>query len=180
MQTYLARPNTTVIAAVRDPSAKSSESLASLPVGEGSKLHMVKLDAAIPTDAAQAIAHIIDLGVTKVDVAIANAGITGDRSRVDAVQLSEIDHLLQVNTYSIIVLFQALVKNQLLQAGSKFVLTGSAMGSIEGIDQRPFADTAYGLSKVAVHWLSRKIHQEHPDLVVFNLDPGCVSGQRHV
>jgi len=146
--------------------------LSSLPTGEGSRLFIVKLDAAVPADAVQATAKIVELGITQVDVAIANAGITGNRSRVDSVELSEIDHLLQVNTYSIILLFQALLKQQLLQPGSKFVLTGSAIGSIGGIDQRPFADTAYGLSKAAVHWLSRKIHQEHPELIVFNLDPG--------
>ena len=56
--------------------------------------------------------------------------------------------------------------------GSKFIGIGSPLGSVGGMDQRPFPATAYGTSKAVLHWLVRKIHFEHPELISVVIDPG--------
>jgi norsolorinic acid ketoreductase len=48
------------------------------------------------------------------------------------------------------------------------------MGSITGMESRPFPTASYGMSKVILHWMVRKIHQEHDDITAFVLDPGFV------
>jgi len=173
VENFLRRPNTVVIACVRDPSTEASQSLSALPVATGSILHIVKLDNALPSDPVSAIEHIaFALGIRHIDVTIANAGVTGSLARVDSVPLNELKDVMQVNTWSHVLLFQSLVKHGLLRPESKFIVAGSSLGSIGGVEQRPFPDTSYCVSKAALHFISRKIHQEHPDLVVFNMDPG--------
>lgn len=65
---YLSRPNTTCIAAVRDPSiSKLSEGL--LPTGAGSKLIVVKIDSSVATDAQKAFEKLQGTyGIKKIDV----------------------------------------------------------------------------------------------------------------
>lgn len=46
VEAFLRRPNSTVIATVRDPSSDATKSLSSLATGADSSLHVVKLDNA--------------------------------------------------------------------------------------------------------------------------------------
>ena len=70
-------------------------------------------------------------------------------------------------------LFQAtLPLLQQSEKGAKFVGIRSPLGSIGGMDQRPYPATAYGISKAVQHWIVRNIHYEHPDLVALVVDPG--------
>src|SRR5437763_10761347 len=55
---YLARPSTTAIALVRDPSHPTSQTLHSLPKGKDSKLIVLQYDASIPESAQSAIATL--------------------------------------------------------------------------------------------------------------------------
>ena len=56
--------------------------------------------------------------------------------------------------------------------GAKFVGMGSPLGSIGGMEQRPILSTAYGIGKAVQHWILKKIHYEHPELVALVADPG--------
>jgi norsolorinic acid ketoreductase len=77
LSVYLLRPNHVVIAGLRDPSSASSKALHDLPHGKGSKVILVKIDSASETDALSAIDTVkTDHMVTKLDVVIANAGIS--------------------------------------------------------------------------------------------------------
>jgi norsolorinic acid ketoreductase len=42
------------------------------------------------------------------------------------------------------------------------------------MESRPYPTAAYGMSKVMLHWMVRKIHQENENLVAFVVDPGFV------
>ncbi|KAH7160982.1 hypothetical protein EDB81DRAFT_866591 [Dactylonectria macrodidyma] len=68
VQTFLSRPATTVVVAVRNPEHATSKSLHELPKGEGSLLILAKLDSNITSDAGE---H----GIQALDIVIANAGI---------------------------------------------------------------------------------------------------------
>jgi norsolorinic acid ketoreductase len=48
----------------------------------------------------------------------------------------------------------------------------SGAASITFVDQLPFDTTPYCCSKAAVNYLAKKIHCEHPNLIVFPLNPG--------
>ena len=89
-----------------------------------------------------------------------------------SVDPSQVQEHISINAVGTLVLFQALLP--LLQKASqpKFVVLGSPMGSIGGIEKRPVPMGAYGISKAAAHYLVRKIHFENDDLIAFAIDPG--------
>ena len=72
------------------------------------------------------------------------------------------------------VLFQATLPLLRASSSPKFVLLGSPVGSIAGMEQRPVPMGGYGASKAMAHYLVRKIHFENPDLIAFAVDPGYV------
>ena len=172
-EAVLVRPNTTVIAAVRDPSAPSAQSLQSLRTTPSSKVIVVKVDSRSPTDAAAAVQKLEDQGIiTYVDVVIANAGISNDFSTVHEVPIPVLQEHVEVNGYGPIYLFQAVYP--LLKKSRKpiFVGVGSPLGSIGGMELRPYPNAAYGPSKAILHWTVRKIHFESKDMISFVVDPG--------
>ena len=85
---------------------------------------------------------------------------------------AQVQEHISINAVGSLVLFQAVLP--LLQKASqpKFVVMGSALGSIGGMEKRPFPMSAYGVSEAAVHYLIRKIHFENKQLIAFAVDPG--------
>jgi norsolorinic acid ketoreductase len=172
-ETFLARSNSTVIAAVRDPVVASSQSLQSLPKGESSRLIVVKVDSKFPTDPTAAIETLhSEHGIDHIDVVIANAGISEDFSTVHEVSIPVLHDHVEVNGYGPIYLYQAVYP--LLKKSKKptFVGVGSPIGSVGGMEQRPYPCAAYGPSKAILHWIVRKIHFENEEFVSFVADPG--------
>lgn len=71
----------------------------------------------------------------------------------------------QVNVTGTLVLFQVaypLMKNN--NQSSKFVTISSAAGSIADGAAMPLRMVAYGASKAALNYLTRRLHFEHEDL----------------
>lgn len=172
-ETFLARPNTTVIAAVRDPASASSQSLQSLPKGNSSHLITVKVDSKSSTDPTTVVEALQkENGIDHLDVVIANAGISQDFSPVHGVSIPVLQEHIEVNAYGPIYLYQAVYA--LLKKSKKptFVGLGSPIGSIGGMEQRPYSCAGYGPSKAILHWITRKIHFENEDFVSFVADPG--------
>jgi hypothetical protein len=70
------RPNHIVIAASHNPSDSNSKGLLSFKTGEGSKSVLVKVDANIYTDAAEALKELeTKHSINHIDIVYANAGI---------------------------------------------------------------------------------------------------------
>lgn len=69
---------------------------------------------------------------------------------------------MQVNVIGTLVLFQA--THHLLKASSspKLVVVTSGAGSLTAFIDLPVGTTVYGVSKVALNYLGRKIHFENP------------------
>ncbi|KAL2040545.1 hypothetical protein N7G274_006524 [Stereocaulon virgatum] len=172
VETYLSRPSTTVIAAVRDPKHPTSQKLSSVPKDSSSKLIIVKIDSKSETDPANAVASIKDQGVTSLDLVIANAGICNDFSSLATCDPAIVKEHVAVNGLGPLFLFQATLPLLQKSEGAKFVGIGSPMGSIGGMDMYPYPMTAYATSKAMFHWIVRKIHFEHPELVSLIVDPG--------
>ncbi|KAF2825875.1 short-chain dehydrogenase [Ophiobolus disseminans] len=177
--TLLQRPNTTIIAAVRDV-AKSKSALGSLPKGSGSKLILVKLDSASESDPKEAIAQLqSEHGITSLDIVIANAGIGHSGTTIANTTVEALRDHINVNTIGPILLFQAV--KPLLQASKSgnpiFLAISTAIGSM-GIQEHlaflPPKFSPYGLSKAALNWAVRRIHFDEPWLTAYVTHPGLV------
>ncbi|KAK1143053.1 hypothetical protein N8T08_007117 [Aspergillus melleus] len=172
-EAFLSRSNNTIIAAVRNPADASSQSLQSLPKGDSSRLIVVKVDSKSPTDPAAAVETLrSEHGIDHLDVVIANAGISQDFSPVHAVPIAVLREHVEVNSYGPIYLYQAVYPLLKKSAKPTFVGVGSPLGSIGGMEQRPYPCAAYGPSKAILHWIVRKIHFENEGFVSFVADPG--------
>lgn len=175
---YLSLPNNTVIAAVRDPNHTTAQSLSNLPKGPSSKLIIVKIDSSSGTDPAAAVKVLESKHhITYIDVIIANAGICKSESfgPVKSIKTEGLRDHVEVNGIGPLVLFQAFL--HLLEESrhpGTFVVIGSPLGSIGGMELRPMPTFTYGASKAIAHYLVRKIHFEHENLIAYALDPGYV------
>ncbi len=174
LQTLVARPNTTVIAAVRDTAASS---LKSVSVGQGSKLISVKLDASVEADAAAAAKELqTSHGITKVDVLISNAGILdpANISPVAQTPVAAARKHIDINALGPLALFQAFLPLLEKSSSPKFLSITSSIGSIGGMEDFPVPFFAYGVSKATQNYLVRKIAFENPKLVSIAYNPGWV------
>ncbi|KAK5710118.1 hypothetical protein LTR17_019180 [Elasticomyces elasticus] len=173
---YLARPDTTVIAAVRDPSAKDSQALETLPKGANSRLIVVKIASTSETDASSAVETLRSQDISHLDTVYANAGIFKREAFVGVSQSKTSDFIehIDVNVGGPLRLFQATLP--LLNAAEKptFVLVSSVADTIGGAEKMPFKVTAYGASKAAANFLLRRIHVEHENVVSIAMHPGAV------
>lgn len=170
--TFLARSSVTIIAAVRNPSHESSKSLDSLPKGPNSKVILIQYDAKNEQDTANIPSVLKKEDITYLDVVIANAGIANDIGPLASVTITAFKDHVETNAYGPLLLFQA-IKPFLEKAKQpKFVALGSPLGSIGGMEQRPFPMGAYGASKAMLHYIMRKIHFENEKIISFPVDPG--------
>jgi len=167
------RPNTTIVAAVRDPTsaAKSLDALAQ-KTANGTKIIVVKISSTSETDAKAAVVELKQQGITELDVVIANAGIAKYYGPVVSTPVDELREHFEVNTVGSVILFQAVWPLLERSKAPKFIYISSGAGSIGGAIPIPVG--AYGASKAAGNFLTAKIHQEHPSLTAFALSPGMV------
>jgi norsolorinic acid ketoreductase len=173
LSAYLARPNHVVVAGLRDPLGASSKELESLPHGPGSELILVAIDSSSQTDAKSAVEQMVSKhGIKKLDMVTANAGISKYFGKATLTPAEEMLDHFTVNTIAPLLLFQACAP--LLQAASapKFVVVSSGAGSLSNVVNLPVENTAYGASKAAVNFVTRRIHYENPHLTAFVLNPG--------
>lgn len=176
-QTFLSRPTTTVIAGVRNPSNSASvASLNALPIGAGSKLITVKIDSVSETDATDAVKFLgAEHGITALDIVIANSGIADCWDSALKTPIQEMRNHFEVNTIGPLVLFQAVASLLEASGDGKFFVMGSSLGSIANMEDWPMPSTAYGTSKAAINFITRKIHFENPKLTAVALHPGYVN-----
>jgi NAD(P)-dependent dehydrogenase (short-subunit alcohol dehydrogenase family) len=132
LQRYLAQPNHTVIAGNRNPAHPSSQALADLPKGDGSKLVVVKLDASVDQDAFSAVKELQDKhAIDHLDIVIANAGVSYAWPSVAELKLDDLRGHMSPNVYGFIALYQA--TRALMQKSSRepiFSPIGSSAGCI--------------------------------------------------
>ncbi|SCO30973.1 related to ketoreductase [Fusarium fujikuroi] len=172
-ETYIARTDHVVVAAVRDPTAKSSKELLNVTKGTNSRCILVKMDSASETDALEAIKSLRrDHGIAKLDLVIANAGISKYFGTAEMTPVKEmIDHF-RVNSVAPLLLFQATCPLIHAAKAARFVTISSGAGSLGFMENLKVENTAYGSSKAALNFITRRIHFENPDLVAFSINPG--------
>jgi norsolorinic acid ketoreductase len=171
---YLEKPNNTVIATVRDATNRAlTKDLSSLPTGESSKLIIFSLEATHESEYNELLRKITsEYGTDHIDVVIANAGINYDMDPVATTSIAKMKEYMEVNAYGPLLLFQAVLPLLEKSATPKFVGMGSLISSLGNLERCPIPMTPYATSKIVVHWLSRKIHFEHNNIISFVVDPG--------
>lgn len=178
-EAYLARPNHTVIAAVRDPASANAQSLQSAKTASGSKLLLVKIDSASDTDAAAAVETIQAAGIRQLDIVIANAATGTWLEPVAQANLATARDIFEVNTFGPVKLFQAtlaLLKAAAAVGQPKFVAISSVAGSTAGIGSltKDFGVASYGASKAALNHYVRRAFFENEWLTAVVVQPGWV------
>lgn len=172
----LLRPDTTVIAGVRDVASATSV-LTDLPKGSGSKLIIVHLDSCSETSPAAAVTELANThSITSLDVLIANAGIARSGSPILSTTSSALLEHFTVNTIAPVLLLQAFAP--LLQrsatANPKFLALSTVLGSIATQDKLPTGISPYGATKAALNWLVKRVHIEEQWLTAYVAHPGLV------
>lgn len=168
----LGRPDTVVIAAIRDLS--NSSEISSLPTAPGSRLIIVKVDGKSPSDATIAIESLQSQGITHIDVLIANSGVLDQWGPVSEVKSQDLRDHFEINTIAPIALFQAAYPLLEKAENPKFFVISTNIASIELMPHIPLPTIAYGMSKAAVNYAVAKIHYENSKISAVALHPGWV------
>ncbi|PWY93554.1 NAD(P)-binding protein [Aspergillus sclerotioniger CBS 115572] len=172
VQQLLGRPETTVIAAVRDIESASPRLLA-LPNEKQNTLIIEKLDSANDDDALTVLESLKEIHqIPHLDVIIANAGMSQEKASAAVVRKQAMRDHFNVNAIAVLLLYQA--TKPLLRSGGKFVAISSTSGSILDVAARPSSNIAYGSSKAALNYIIRKIYFQDKDLITFPVHPGWV------
>ncbi|TRM63741.1 hypothetical protein BD626DRAFT_548079 [Schizophyllum amplum] len=103
--------------------------------------------------------------------------ISADRKNNDeaAQEMKKIAGRLDVvNTNGPLVLFQATYELLRVSKSPKFIAVTSALACIAVGPELPMNQMAYGMSKAALNWVTRKLHHDNPDMTIFPINPGGV------
>lgn len=175
LETLVQRPNTTVVAGVRNIADASSKSLQTVATASGSKVITVAIDSNDDSSAKKAVEVLkTQHGITKLDTVIANAGISKYYGLATETPANELRDHFEVNTVGVLLVFQATWPLLKLSSNPTFVAISTGVASLGDMDKLPLQATAYGISKIALNYLIRKIHFENPELTAFPLNPGWV------
>lgn len=173
LKRYLSRPDHVVIATVRDPKAPAAQALYDLPKGKGSSLIVVKIDSTRREDANDAVKELrSNHGIDHVDLVIANAGMALVLPYLKDLKIDDIAEHMEVNVYGVVRLFQAVLPLLDAAKAPKWVSMGSSAGSFNDMFVMPHPNSAYGASKIVLHFHTLKMHCEHPNVTALVVHPG--------
>lgn len=150
-----------VIAAVRDTFSPTAKALSSVSTGSNSKVIVTKIDSFSPTDAKDAVETLKSRHeISHLDVVIANAGVSKYYATVAETPVQEVRDHFEANTLGPMRLFQAVLPLSEAAPKPKFVVVSTIFASIGDMDKHQFPCLAYGASKAAANYLTRKVHFE--------------------
>lgn len=167
---YVAQPDNTLIAAVRN--VEAAQGLLAVPRGENTRVLIVKIDSSSRTDAFEAVRELEARGVGHIDVVISSAGI----ARLDTIEnmpLEVFEECLLVNGISVLVLYKATLP--LLRRAprpARFVFISAAGGSLNDMPKYPYPNAAYGAPKAMANFLVVKMGMENDWLITLCIHPG--------
>ncbi|KAH8807759.1 hypothetical protein F5884DRAFT_790000 [Xylogone sp. PMI_703] len=172
---YLVRPNTIIIAGVRDTKSPTSLSLKDLKTGSGSKLILVTIASDSETSASEAVAALkSSYGISHIDLVVANAGMGGETVPALNTTVKDLADVYKTNTIGPVLLARATYPLLQKSSNPRFVIVSSVLGSIGAMEQAPMPGLAYGASKAAVNYVAKKIHLEYKDITAFVVHPGWI------
>ncbi|OGM49490.1 hypothetical protein ABOM_001627 [Aspergillus bombycis] len=172
---YLSGQDNVVIACVR-PSQIRAISLQSIPTGPGSRLVVIPMESDSILSIAQGVHLIKENGISRIDVVIANAGISQATCPMSSVALSDIQRHIEVNAYGPLFLFREVL--ELLKSSDvpKFVYISTFAASTGSVQLMPDVPIGtYGASKALANYFMRRLSLENKPICIFSLAPGYVA-----
>ena len=135
-----------------------------LPHGNGSKIILGKIDSSSTTHALSAVDILkSEYGITKLDVVIANAGISNYYGKAVVTPADQMFEHFKINSVSPLLLFQACAPFLDAIVNAKFVVISLGAASLSNMGNLPVKNTTYSKSKAAANFITRKIHFENPN-----------------
>ncbi|KAL2753032.1 hypothetical protein ACRALDRAFT_1072790 [Sodiomyces alcalophilus JCM 7366] len=175
LETYLARPNHTIIGSVRNSTDSKYDHLKSLPTGHGSRLILVSIESTSLTDPQKAVKEVEAAGVSVIDIVISNAGYAAPSVPVEKAEIKDVVDSFSVNTVGPIVLYQAVRPLLEKSAQPKWLSISTAAASIGCLDAfNTSSVAAYGISKAAQNWFTAGVHSANKSFIAFAIHPGLV------
>ncbi|KAJ3178877.1 hypothetical protein HDU85_005074 [Gaertneriomyces sp. JEL0708] len=174
---WLARPNTTVIAGVRNLDHPTTDNIRALPKAPGASLIIVKLDHESHTDPADAVRELqIKYSISCVDIVLPNAGIVGPKLKAIDLDPAEpgVHSTFEVNVYATLRILRAFAPLLKSSANPRFVGIASPLSRFPVLKEYAGGDNAYIASKVLLGVITTRLHAEEKWLTVFVLNPGWV------
>ncbi|OJD19011.1 hypothetical protein AJ78_01041 [Emergomyces pasteurianus Ep9510] len=168
VKTYLSRPNITVIGIVRNSAGarmlRSAISAAAEARGTNSILYTVEIDFSDSTitEAPEQIRELVLTGtdnIAHINTLILSAATLTPMVPTLSITAADLRKCFQVNTIAPLMTFKALWP--LLQAAEgpkKFIMISSSVASIGAME--PLAGSAYAMSKVAMNWATKSLHEQ--------------------
>ncbi|KAK7946909.1 aflatoxin biosynthesis ketoreductase nor-1 [Apiospora aurea] len=173
-QSYLTRPNCTVVGSVRDENAPGIAALKSTAEDNNSKLLVVNIESASDTDAKDAV-EMKAAGIDHIDILIANAGVSPPIIPLETESLAAIESAFRVNALGPLALYQGCHPLLMKSGNPKLVAIGSAAASIGAMgSNHAWVAPAYCISKSALDWITVSTHHGHDRLVGVAVNPGLV------
>ncbi|KAK8071363.1 aflatoxin biosynthesis ketoreductase nor-1 [Apiospora hydei] len=174
-QSYLTRPNCTVVGSVRDENAPGVAALQSTAQDNNPKLLVVKIESASDTDAKDAVEMMKAAGIDHIDILIANAGVSPPIIPLETESLAAIESAFRVNALGSLALYQACHPLLMKSGNPKFVAIGSAAASIGAMgSNHAWVAPAYCISKSALNWITVSAHHGNDRLIAVAVNPGLV------
>jgi norsolorinic acid ketoreductase len=167
---YVALPNNTIVAAVRNPAG--AQGLLDVPRGNNTQVIITKIDSASRTDPYDAIKDIQAKGIDPIDVVISAAGIA-KLNTIEDMPLEELGEVLMVNTFSVMLLYKATLP--LLRKApppARFAFISASGGSLNDMPKYPYPNASYAGSKALANVLVRKMGMENDWLITLCIHPG--------
>ncbi|GAA6040948.1 hypothetical protein JCM8097_003203 [Rhodosporidiobolus ruineniae] len=164
-----ARPGNVIFAGARDPSKADKLNARAQEKGN---IEVVKL-AAPDAEDAQAVAKVIEQKAGKLDVLIANVGISDHWVPLVDHKVEWFREMFEVNTLGPLVLFQQSYPLLAKSAMPKFFVISSELASTATATSWPM--TSYGTSKCAINHILNHAHHDYPDLLAVSICPGWVA-----
>ncbi|KAK3355805.1 hypothetical protein B0H65DRAFT_545048 [Neurospora tetraspora] len=167
------------------PTTPSSPPLPVHPSGT-TRLIIVKLDLNVRTDPAAAVKELAEKhDINTIDVVIANASTGYIWPKVREAEVDDIRAHMETNVFGFVELVKGLLPVLERTAAKKgegegedkevvWVTIGSGGGWLNNPAAAAVPNAAYGVTKAAQHYLTRKLHDEEPWLTSFSIDPGWV------
>jgi norsolorinic acid ketoreductase len=167
----VSNPSNRVVAAVRNTKAPLSQKLIN---AKHPNLTVVQIDSEVDDDPANAAKELKSLGITTIDVVIANAGISSGFQPAINASVGDLRKTFAVNVGGPLLLFQAFLPFLEKSSNPRFIVVSTLIASKTLARHIPYLSTVYGTSKAAVNFLTLRLAIEHPTISSFVLHPGLV------
>lgn len=156
-------------------SAKTAESLHTLPKASGSHLVVIEIDVASVETIKHGIAALeSNHNINSLDIVLANAGNANMSPKLAASEPSDIQPFIDSNAFGQLELYKAvapLLRKSTAKTMPKFMYMSSSAGSLTAMNTMVDL-SGYGASKALGNYIFKWLSLEQQDILIWSQHPG--------